>query len=182
MSTVTVVQTGTPPTLTMAEVPLMPTPPPIVHFTLLALGFFSKVFSALSFLSSQAWAVTTTTIVPLRLLLSVLSTPLIYVLSPVIVLANILAQIFLVGPYNLATAFLKAIHPIYVFVGIACIVAAAVGLCARGAVYVLHAFFISEPTEPEVVPEDKTTPVVKAEETRPRTRKKVSIKEEADIL
>lgn len=175
MSTVTLVQTNVPPTLVDSS--LTQATPPIVHVIRVAFGILSTLFSAISLLSMSTWTIIKTALAPLRYLFFGLSTPVLYILSPVIILASIIVEVFIIGPYSLAVGFLRTIYPIYVFVGAACIVAAVVGLCARGAAQFLHAsIFERDATRAEAV-----APALKAGVARPKTPKKVSIKEEADI-
>lgn len=62
-----------------------------------------------------------------------------------------------VGPYKIGSAFLEIIYPLYVFVGVCCIVGAMVGLGARGVASVLATFAASasETTWGEEEPEEE---------------------------
>ena len=175
MSTMTLIQTGIPPTAP-GDVSVTSDSPPIVHVFRVTVSILSAALSTISVLSASVWLVLKTLLVPFGYLLSGLSTPLLYILSPVIVLARILVQVLITGPYSLVVGLLRAIYPIYVFVGAACIVAAGIGFCARGASHLLHASIF----EAGAASEDIAPPTTTAEGVQSKIPKKVSIKAEAD--
>ena len=54
-----------------------------------------------------------------------------YLLAPAFVFLQIVADICVVLPYRIAVAFLDVFYPVYVFLGVACITGALVGLSGR---------------------------------------------------
>lgn len=172
------------PSPTVMDIPPTSTAPPIVQFAYVAGSIISTAFSGVSLFFASIWSLVKTILSPISRLLLALSSPLLYLLSPVIVLANILLEVLILAPYSFFSGFVKAVYPIYVFVGAACIVAALVGLCARGAVHFLHAS-IFEPADQTIAPlsPSRRGPPGKAEPEGPRVKagKKVSIKEEVDV-
>ncbi|EKM58477.1 uncharacterized protein PHACADRAFT_252826 [Phanerochaete carnosa HHB-10118-sp] len=180
MSTVTILSTA-PPTSTMVDIPANATSqasPPIVYFFRLVLSFASAAYSALLLSFSSAWSLFKTILLPVRSLLTTFSSPLLYILAPVIVLGRILLEVLIFAPYSLMTGAAREVYPIYVFIGATCIWAAFVGLCARGVTHYMRLLMFG--------PED-TTPTHERESAKiaevPRAKgaKKVSIKEETDV-
>ncbi|KAI0775050.1 hypothetical protein BD413DRAFT_444584, partial [Trametes elegans] len=98
--------------------------PPIVQFGRVAGHVLTLTFSYLS-------RATVLTSRYMHVPLSVLYTPITYLLGPVIVLSQVLLQIFVFSPYALLSSLIRNVYPIYVFVGAACICAATVGYVAR---------------------------------------------------
>ena len=144
MSTVTILSTA-PPASTIVEAPVNATTPPIVYFFQLALGILSTAYSATLVFFSSAWSLSKAIFSPIRSLVSAFSTPLLYILAPVIVLGRILLEVLVLAPYSLVTGVAREVYPIYVFVGAACIWAAFIGFCARGVTsYMQLAMFGSE--------------------------------------
>ncbi|GJE96207.1 hypothetical protein PsYK624_124010 [Phanerochaete sordida] len=164
-----------PPTSTIADVPANTTTPPIVYFFQLALNIASAAWSATLVFISSGWSLFKAILTPAASLLSAFSTPLLYILAPVIVLARILLEVLVLAPYYLITGVAREVYPLYVFVGAACLWAAFVGLCARGATHYMQlAIFGSE----NLVSVREVASGAKPEPRKPKAAKKVSIKEE----
>ena len=175
MATMTLIPTG--PTAVPGDVPIVSSSPPIVHVFRITVNVLSAGFSAISIASGYIWSVLKTLLGPFGHLLSGITTPLFYILAPVIVVVGILIEVLITGPYSLTVGLLRAIYPIYVFVGAACIVAAAIGLCARGAVHFFHAsIFEVDPTS-----DAATLPATTVKDSHSKTAKKTPIKTEADV-
>ncbi|KAF8064445.1 hypothetical protein FPV67DRAFT_1672146 [Lyophyllum atratum] len=110
----------------MATTDGTPPPPPLERI----LPYVVSIFSAgLSFASALARFFTV-------LLSSSLSffSPLpiiLYLLAPILVFFDIVTDVFLRWPYQIALYALDAFYPIYVFCGVACIVGVLVGVTGR---------------------------------------------------
>ena len=171
-----------------------PNPAPIVELA----RFLARGLRASSSLLSTLLSRTTATLA-LSLLapLALLARPLAYLLAPVLLLARVLLDVCVRGPYAFAAALARDVHPLYAFVGAACICAAAVGFAARVVAAALaHALVAPRPsrarrTEPEFPDELPASPVVSGEPRseksairtssgKPRVKKRVSIKEERE--
>ena len=175
MSTVTLL----PVLPTASDAPATATSPPIVQFFHLALGIFSATSSAVSVFLSSAWSLITTVLSPIGYLLSLASSPLLYLLSPVIVLCNALFVVFIHAPLSFLLGVARELYPVYSFIGATCIWAALMGLCIRWfAKYLQIAMFGSDDTS---IPNEKLVSAIKQERGIKPTKKKVSIKEEADV-
>lgn len=68
---------------------------------------------------------------------------LLYLSAPFIVLAQILLEVFILAPARVTAYFLDLVYPIYVFLGIAVITGAFLGLIAR--TVTTHAMHAVEP-------------------------------------
>ncbi|KAF5326249.1 hypothetical protein D9611_000651 [Ephemerocybe angulata] len=79
-----------------------------------------------------------------------------YIFAPVTVFLGYLFYIFVFAPYSTLLYLLEALHPLYVFCGVACLTGILLGLVGRGVAAVLIAF-LAIPNEPQAV--------VKAENT-----------------
>ena len=121
--------------------------------------------------------------------LAVLFRPIIYLLAPVIVLTQVVLDIFVFTPYAIALSIARNVYPLYVFVGAAAICALAVGLVARMlSTGLVHTLFVpSRPRKAKDLPEERPVSVeprsaksaIKAG-SKPRIKKRVSIKEERE--
>jgi hypothetical protein len=109
-----------------------PTTPPIVEIFQLAYKIASAALVA-------TWTATTYLLSGLRLasvpftsLFAVLYAPVSYILAPVFLAAHIITNILVIAPYTMLEDTLSALYPIYAFIVVSAIFAAAIGLCARG--------------------------------------------------
>lgn len=157
------------------------TTPPIVQIFQLAINVASKSLSVALLLSSSLWSLARTTLSPVLSFTSLAASPILYLLGPVIVLSAILFDILIVSPYHMFVSGAKTVYPLYVFVGIACICASCIGLCARGLTHALQQWAVGSAGE------EKTGPLVEGREegevvSEPPSRKgkRVVIKEERD--
>ncbi|KAI0346186.1 hypothetical protein BDW22DRAFT_1352209 [Trametopsis cervina] len=146
-------------------------PPPIVELLQLA---YTLVLSSLAFL----WTATTylfsalrTASLPLTALLSVLYTPISYVVAPFILSVTILVGALVATPFTILRGILADFYPIYSFLVVSCVYAALIGLCARGITY----FGKNAIRYQDDNALNTTTSTTKAQVTHP---KKVVIKEE----
>lgn len=157
------------------------TTPPIVQIFQLATKVASKSLSIALALLSSLWSLARTTLSPVLSLTSLAVSPILYLLGPVIVLSAILFDILVVSPYHLFVSGAKAVYPLYVFVGIACICASCIGLCARGLTHALQQWAVGPAGEKKaaVLVEGREEEEVVSK--RPsRKGKRVVIKEERD--
>ncbi|KAI0636083.1 hypothetical protein C8Q77DRAFT_613658 [Trametes polyzona] len=120
-----------------------PTSPPIVQFARVASHALALSFTYLLRASS---VLTQYSLTPL----SLLYTPALYLLSPIIVLSQILVDIFVLSPYTILASLARNIYPLYVFVGIACICAAFCGYVARMvSIGITYLIFAPRPSVPD---------------------------------
>ena len=154
--------------------------PPIVDFARLVGHFVAASYGIVS-------RTTVAVALPLLAPISLLYGPIAYLLAPVIVLSQVLLDVFLSAPYAIITSVARNVYPLYVFVGSAVICALILGGVARVvSAAIQHALFApsSAGLETESEPEPKV-PVDAREKSAPkpatpktRLRKRVSIKEE----
>ncbi|KAL1692139.1 hypothetical protein GGG16DRAFT_112459 [Schizophyllum commune] len=86
-----------------------------------------------------------------------------YLCAPLIVFASVVLQAFVIAPYNTITWILDLVYPVYVLVGVACIVGGIVGGIAR-----LAAQFAVEQCVPEEVQGAQQSPrSVEKQRSRP---------------
>lgn len=176
--TTVVIQPTAPPAPTLVDVPTNTTSPPIVYFFRLVFGVVSTTYSTVPLFFSSSWSLLKTVFSPIRSLVSALSSPLLYILAPVIVLGRILLDALVLAPFSLITGVAREVYPIYVFVGAAFIWAIFVGLCARGVTHYMQlSIFGSE----NLVSARDMASRVKVEAPRAKTPKRVSIKEETEV-
>ncbi|KAI9066323.1 hypothetical protein FKP32DRAFT_1610196 [Trametes sanguinea] len=149
------------------------TSPPIVELARVAGHAVSLSFS---YLSRGLSLITRSLLVPLPLLYN----PVLYLLGPVIVLSQVLLDVFVFTPYGLVAALARNVYPIYVFVGAALICAALVGYLARmisvGLTYAIFASRSPSVSKPQETARD--LPYLRDATPKTRIRKRVSIKEE----
>jgi hypothetical protein len=101
--------------------------------------------------ASQAWSIFTTSFLAIgKASLAVLSyitysilllSPLplvLYVLSPALVLGQILLDVLIFTPYNAVSSLAGIMYPLYVLLGIACLIGAAMGVSGRQLVRMLN--------------------------------------------
>ncbi|KAJ7608517.1 hypothetical protein DFH06DRAFT_1248249 [Mycena polygramma] len=82
---------------------------------------------------------------------------LLYILSPAIVFVQIVLEAFVYSPYRLIVYLSDAFYPIYVFLGVACITGALLGLSGRGVVWVLL-LLVPPPSSPQLVDAEEKKP------------------------
>ncbi|OBZ72271.1 hypothetical protein A0H81_07698 [Grifola frondosa] len=109
--------------------------PPIVEFARI-LGHTTSV--AFSFFSSLSVFLARIFATPLRACLQLA----LYSLAPVTLLLRIVFDALVLKPRSLLLALIDNLYPLYVFVGVACICAAFIGLSARICVNVLRYFVV----------------------------------------
>lgn len=146
--------------------------PPIVQFAHTAGHVLAISFSYLSRVSATFARLSFSP-------LSLVYNPIIYLLSPVIVLSQVLLQVFVFSPYNIILSIARNVYPIYVFVGVACICAAFFGYTAR-MVSIALTYVIFPPRPPKASSQDPFPEKETSTSSPPKTRlrKRVSIKEE----
>lgn len=131
----------------------------ILTSSLLAFSFIPKVFV----LAIQAVLFPFTAI----------SAPFFYIIAPVVVLAQILAEVLILAPYRVFTYLATALYPVYVLAGTAVLTAALVGLTGRFITSSIISFLFRPPRD------DEPTDAADAQYIAPRRKvKKVTIKEE----
>ena len=153
--------------------------PPIVDLARLV-GHF--VAASYGIVSRTTVAVALTLLAPISLLYG----PIAYLLAPVIVLSQVLLDVFLFTPYAIITSVARNVYPIYVFVGSAVICALILGGVARVvSTGIQRALFAPRSASLEMEPEPEPKIVKEKSANKPSTprtrlRKRVSIKEERD--
>lgn len=124
--------------------------------------------------------------------LSLLYSPIAYLLAPVVVLVQVLVDILVLTPYAIVASVARNVYPIYVFVGATALCTVAIGFAARlVATFVMHLLF-APPQRPRgtnreeeevqfsaVEPKEKSA-MRQATTSKTRVRKRVSIKEERE--
>ncbi|THH11452.1 hypothetical protein EW146_g8040 [Bondarzewia mesenterica] len=108
-------------------------PPPILELINLLSHSFSVLWAAGTVVSQTLFTVTSYAFTPLALFLPVL----LYVFAPVILFLQLLFDALIITPFNVLIYILQAVYPLYVFVGVACISGAVIGLGARQVVGVV---------------------------------------------
>ncbi|CDO75167.1 hypothetical protein BN946_scf184866.g8 [Trametes cinnabarina] len=149
------------------------TSPPIVEVARVASHLISI---ASTYILRGLSAIIRSIIVPLPFLYK----PLLYLLGPVIVFAQVLLDIFIFTPYGITVTLARNVYPIYVFVGVACLCAGLIGYLARAvAAGLTYAIFSPRSRLP---PKKRETTLERnyTQNGTPKTRlrKRVSIKEE----
>ncbi|PIL29814.1 hypothetical protein GSI_08020 [Ganoderma sinense ZZ0214-1] len=162
--------------------------PPIVelaHFLVRALSLSYGVLS---------WTIVTL-IFSLLAPLSLVFTPISYLLSPVFILVQALLDVFVFTPYAIVAAVARNLYPVYVFLATAVICALLLGFAARTmSSVIVRVLFTPRPKAklpvPELEPEREAPPPPEPKEkeksslrtgtSKTRTRKRVSIKDERD--
>ncbi|KAJ7658438.1 hypothetical protein B0H17DRAFT_1011664 [Mycena rosella] len=139
----TILETGVPPTDTPALIRALP---------------YVQSGATLIFSASQAALRTTFTAV--LFLLKLLANPitflspfpiLLYILAPLVVFVQLLLEIAVYAPTRTIAYAVDAIYPAYVFLGVACITGALIGLSGR--LTVLGVLYVLPPTPPQLVVE-----------------------------
>ncbi|KDQ52941.1 hypothetical protein JAAARDRAFT_39658 [Jaapia argillacea MUCL 33604] len=103
-------------------------PPPIVHILSLLSASFSLIFRVFSY-----FTYTLLSLLHFSFLspVSFLFKPLLYILSPLTTLIAIIGDTFVFIPYEIIVGVAGWVYPLYVFVGVACLVGAVVGFGGR---------------------------------------------------
>lgn len=104
-----------------------PTAPPISSILPLLSSTFFTGFSAISYLSGLFRTLSHSLLSPFLAIVPIA----LYLLSPVIISAQMLFDTFIGMPYRAAVYVLQALYPIYAFIGVACLSGIVVGLGAR---------------------------------------------------
>ncbi|KAI0073667.1 hypothetical protein K474DRAFT_170000 [Panus rudis PR-1116 ss-1] len=166
--------------------------PPIVHL----LHFLLRA-------ANVTWSVVVATFHALFSISSVflnifhtLSTPILYLLSPFLLFAQIVLDGLVYTPYRILAYLVYSLYPIYVLVGTACIAAGVLGMTARFVTHIVKSILLDPSTPP---PFETSTPRQPPESPSPpssqnaihpkqefatgssrkrKTPKRVSIKEE----
>jgi len=101
--------------------------PPILQLLPFLSASLSTLSSVLSYIFWVALSAVAYLITPLTLLASALA----YIFAPPILLLRALVDILVITPYHVTVYIFQALYPVYVFVGVACIIGAVIGLLAR---------------------------------------------------
>ncbi|KAH9945219.1 uncharacterized protein BXZ73DRAFT_39030 [Epithele typhae] len=121
--------------------------------------------------------------------LTVLYSPVSYVLAPIFVFLRVLLSLLVLTPYAIATSLAQNAYPIYVFVGAALLCALCVGILARAiSSGIQRALFApshprsrarvaGNPSPPPAVPKSEKSSL-RTSASKPRVKKRVSIREE----
>ncbi|KAF5368862.1 hypothetical protein D9758_002878 [Tetrapyrgos nigripes] len=124
--------------------PLLQDAPIVIFFT----HYLPAILSAISRPALALWHFVTwliqTTTRPVLLPIPILA----FVFAPVIVLGEILFDIFVATPYNVFVYVLDVLYPFYVFCGVACLVGLFIGLVARLAVLYATTLLLGEEAVP----------------------------------
>ncbi|KAF9031357.1 hypothetical protein BDZ89DRAFT_1063982 [Hymenopellis radicata] len=131
--------------------------PPLEALLPLASQSLSLLTSAFAFLiHSLKWLFTKVTY-PVILL-----TPLYYILAPFVVLAQVSLDFLVFTPYRVIVYFLDLVYPIYVLVGVACIVGLMVGGLGRLATMrITMAVYPKEPSKRVTAKRPKPNPMLR---------------------
>ncbi|KAI0749607.1 hypothetical protein C8Q80DRAFT_634853 [Daedaleopsis nitida] len=169
---------------TQAGGPVAPiaTSPPIVELAQLVARIFAASYTLVS---RTTIAVLLSLLAPISLLYS----PIAYLLAPVFVFTSVILDVFVFTPYAIVVAVARNVYPIYVFVGCAAICAALIGFSARMLSEGIKRMLFGPRRPREEQGDDAPVPASEPKEksamkssTAPKTRvrKRVSIKEERD--
>ena len=102
-----------------------------------------------------------------------ISAPFFYIISPAVVLAQILLEVLVLTPYRVFTYLATALYPVYVLAGTAVLTAALVGLTGRLITSSIISFLFRPPSDAE-----PTDVAADAQYIAPRRKsRKVTIKE-----
>lgn len=144
-------------TVTLVDIPTATSTalsqPPIVYFYEAGYRFLTNVLLGFVGASAYVWPVLKAIVSPFVSLFSALSSPILYLLSPLFLLVNIILSIFVYAPYNFLTNTMHALYPVYAFVFITVVLASVVGMSARLGTYVANMLFLYPAIAPPVVQE-----------------------------
>lgn len=101
--------------------------PPIFTLIPIVAQAFSFLRSAASYVASSGYAFIALLLTPLTLVLPIFT----YTFAPFVYTAQMLTDMLVVTPYQVAVYILQALYPLYVFVGVACISGLVIGFGAR---------------------------------------------------
>lgn len=105
-----------------------------------------------------------------------LSTPILYLLAPFLVFAQILLEGLVYTPYRIVAYLAYSLYPAYVLVGTACIAAAVVGMTARLVTHIVKHVLVGTPThaadETSASPQQPLKPPAPAAAPRPILRER----------
>ena len=148
--------------------------PPIVYFLQLASKF--SVIAANFLLQGLriTWSLISYILNPIGSLVAAFSTPILYILSPLFLLMNLLTTILVYPPYNILVQSMHALYPVYAFLFIAIAIASAIGFSARLGTYATRLIFFHATQTEDNKPDGERTAVQDPD----KARKKVQIKEE----
>ncbi|KII90257.1 hypothetical protein PLICRDRAFT_40462 [Plicaturopsis crispa FD-325 SS-3] len=134
-----------------------PTPVPLAKF----LPFLNQAAHSSFYLLRASFAVLPRLYGPLTTVVTWPLPILLYLLSPVFVLTHILYSTFIETPYNAIVGLAVALYPVYVFVGIAIVLGALVGVSGKIVIAGVSALILG-PSVPEG-PDGEKPPVTKTE-------------------
>ncbi|KAH9048902.1 hypothetical protein EDB84DRAFT_1455389 [Lactarius hengduanensis] len=104
-----------------------PTSPPISSILPLLSSAFTTGLSTISYISGYFRTISYSLFSPFLVIIPVGY----YLLSPIIISAQLLFDTFVGMPYRAAVYVLQAVYPIYAFLGVACLFGIIIGLGAR---------------------------------------------------
>ncbi|KAF8263374.1 hypothetical protein EI94DRAFT_1665612 [Lactarius quietus] len=104
-----------------------PTAPPISSLLPLLTSTLTTGFSAIAYLSGVFRTISHSLLSPFLAIIPIT----LYLLSPIIITAQIMFDTFVGMPYRAAVHVMQALYPIYAFIGIACLAGIVVGIGAR---------------------------------------------------
>jgi len=111
----------------MAAPPPGQTPPPISSVLPLATAAFFAGLSVVRHVSQLFKGVFFYFLSPFLVIIPIVA----YLLSPIIISSKVLLDLFVLLPYRATVYTSEAVHPLYSFLGVACISGAIIGLGAR---------------------------------------------------
>lgn len=153
--------------------PVVANQPPIVYILQVLPRVISFIGSLLSLIGRALVGTGRFILTPVF----VASTPLLYILAPVIVFIRVLIESLILTPYRIVTYLLDALYPVYVFVGTACLCAGVVALGARLIIYAAGQVLL-EPSASPSTNSVETEHAPRASSMQRKSMKRVSIKEE----
>ena len=109
---------------------------PLIFRSISTVASFSATTSVVLFQISRS--VLRGVFFPLRALLPIA----VYILAPVLAFLSLTVDAFIVAPYNLFLHTLRAMHPVYVFCGVAFIVSVVLGFGGRALVMLMKAILL----------------------------------------
>lgn len=98
---------------------------------------------------------------------------LLYIFAPVIVFSELVVDVFVRLPYQLAAYLLDAFYPVYVFCGVACIIGALFGLFGR----LLAGFLVDIAVNGYLVQEQEQEQVPEVAVTKRQKRTRVKVED-----
>ncbi len=164
------------PSVVMASPTSVASQPPIIQFFQLGGRLIAAAATTVTLIATSAWSVARILLSPIGFILTALSSPILYILSPFLTLLHLLVDVLFYTPYILFSRAAHALYPVYAFVCITVIVAAGIGFCARYASSITNLILAGPSVGPSSPTPDPPQPGTKS--TQQRILKKVAIKEE----